>query len=178
MASPQDVDYAVVLVFPGFGAGREHAETIVEGALHWLNTYKDEPGFRFATRVSAHLEMAQDADEARARIAAEEGVAMVLLHDLADDERDALVRHCAARHIPACYTVDAPRRSGPRKGPWRVVIRSEPAEGVPAHRLTAETLTAPVGEDEETQGRVAEVIAVLALGVMEHHWRKNPPRDR
>jgi hypothetical protein len=45
---------------------------------------------------------------------------------------------------------------------------------VPAHRLAAETLTAPVGEDEETQGRVGELIAVLALGVMEHHWRKNP----
>jgi hypothetical protein len=177
MASRRDVDYTVVLVFPGFGEERENAETIVESALHWLNTYKDEPGFRFAPQVSAHLEMAQDADEARAMVAADEGVAMVLLHDLADDERDALVRHCAARHIPACYTVETPRRPGPRKGPWRVVFRSEPAEEVPAHRLTAETLTAPVGEDEETQGRVAEVIAVLALGVMEHHWGRNPPRN-
>src|SRR6266849_6109627 len=34
MASPQDVDYTVVLVLPGFGAEREHAETIVESALH------------------------------------------------------------------------------------------------------------------------------------------------
>ena len=33
MAGPQEVDYAVVLVFPGFGAERENAETIVEGAL-------------------------------------------------------------------------------------------------------------------------------------------------
>ena len=40
MASRQDVDYTVVLVFPGFGAERENAETIVESALHWLNTYQ------------------------------------------------------------------------------------------------------------------------------------------
>jgi hypothetical protein len=170
MATPQEVDYTVVLVFPGFGAEREHAEAIVESALHWLNTCKEEPGFRFAPPVSAHLEMAQDADEARARIAADESVAMVLLHDLPDDERDALVRHCAARHISAGYTVDAPRPAGPRKGPWRVVIRSGPAPEAPAHRLAAETLTGPVGEDEETGERVGELIAVLALGVMEHHW--------
>src|SRR5439155_9349854 len=101
-------------------------------------------------------------DEARARIASDESVAMVFLHDLPDDERDALVRHCERRHIAACVTVDTPRRGGPRKGPWRVVFRSEPSEEVPAHRLAAETLTAPVEEDEETAGRVGEVIAVLA----------------
>ena len=37
------------------------------------------------------------------------------------------------------------------------------------------TLTDPDGEDEDTGGRVSEVIAVLALGVMEHHWRKTLP---
>jgi hypothetical protein len=174
MVRPEEVDYTVVLVFPGFGAEREHAETIVESALHWLNTYKDEPGFRFAPQVSAHLEFAQDADEARARVAANESVAMILLHDLPDDERDALVRHCAARHIATCYTVDAPRRAGRRKEPWRVVIRKKSAEEVPAHRLAAETLTAPVGEDDDTEERVGELVAVLALGVMEHHWRQKP----
>lgn len=175
MARRQDVDYTVVLVFPGFGEGRENAEAIVESALEWLNTNKDEPGFRFAPPVSAHLEIVGDADEARARIATDEGVAMVLLHDLPDDERDALIRHCGARHIAACYTLDAPRRARRRKGPWQVVFRSKPADEVPAHRLLAETLTAPVGEDEETGARVGELIAVLALGVMEHHWRKNSP---
>jgi hypothetical protein len=175
MASSPEVDYTVVLVFPGFGAERENAETIVESALQWLNTYKDEPGFRFAPPVSAHLEIVQDADEARSRIETDESVAMVLLHDVADDERDALVRDCEAREIAAGYTVDVPRRPGARKGPMQVVIRSKPADEVPAHRLCAETLTAPVGEDEATQGRIGELIAVMALGVMEHHWRKNPP---
>jgi hypothetical protein len=175
MASSEDVDYTVVLVFPGFGAEREHAETIVESALEWLNTNKDEPGFRFAPQVSAHLEIAQDADETRARIAADRNVAMVLMHDLADEERTALVRHCRTRHIPACYTVDVPRPAGLRPGPMRVVIRSKRSEEPPAHRLAAETLTAPVDEDEETGERVGELIAVLALGVMEHHWTKNPP---
>jgi hypothetical protein len=175
MATPPEVDYTVVLVFPGFGAEREHAEAVVESALGWLNTYKDEPGFRFAPPVGAHLEIVAGADEARARVE-EEGVAMVLLHDLADDERDELLRLCEARDVAACYTVDVPRRPGPRTGPMRVVLRSEPAKGPPAHTLNAETLTAPVGEDEDTEGRVGEVIAVLALGVMTHHWRKNPPR--
>jgi hypothetical protein len=175
MANRQDVDYTVVLVFPGFGTERENAETIVESALDWLNTNKDEPGFRFAAQVSAHLEIVADTDEARARITADASAAMVLLHDLPDDERDALVRHCAARHIAACYTLDVPRRAPRQKGPWQVVFRSKQADEVPAHKLVADTLTAPVGEDEETGARVGELIAVLALGVMEHHWRKNLP---
>jgi hypothetical protein len=173
MASPQEVDYTVVLVFPGFGAEREHAEAIVESALDWLNTNKEEPGFRFAPPVSAHLVIVQDADEARDTITEDEGVAMVLLHDLPDDERDALVRYCARRRIAACYTVDAPRPAGPRKGPWKVVFRKKSAREVPAHQLAAETLTAPVDEDEEAGERVGEVIAVLALGVMQHHWEMN-----
>jgi hypothetical protein len=176
MDAPQEFEYTVVLVFPGFGAERENAEAVVESALDWLNTCKEEPGFRFAPPVSAHLEIVHGADEARARVEEDEGVAMVLLHDLADDERDALLRLCQARDVSACYTVDVPRRPGPRKEPLRVVLRSKPADGVSAHTLNAETLTAPVAEDEETQGRVGEVIAVLALGVMTHHWGKHPPR--
>src|SRR5947209_1650795 len=127
MAGPPDVDYTVVLVFPGFGAGRESAETVVESALHWLNTNKEEPGFRFAPPVSAHLEVVQGADEARTRVEEDEGVAMVLLHDLALDERDELIRHCQARDVSACYTVDAPRRAGSRKEPMQIVIRPKAA---------------------------------------------------
>ena len=176
MAGARDVDYTVLLVFPGFGAERENAENLVEGALNWLNTNKDEPGFRFARPVTAHLEIVRDADEARDRIEADERVALVFLHDLPDDERVALARDCAARHIGVCYTVDAPRRPGPRNEPFRFVLQSKPSKEPPAHRLNAETLTNPVEEDEETNGRIGEVIAVLALGVMQHHWEKNPPR--
>jgi hypothetical protein len=42
MALPPEFDYTVVLVFPGFGVGRENAEAVVESALalgvmthHW-----------------------------------------------------------------------------------------------------------------------------------------------
>jgi hypothetical protein len=172
MTCPPEVEYAVVLVFPGFGTERENAETIVECALDWLNTHKDKPGFRFAPPVSAHLEIVADADEARERIDADEGVATVLMHDLDDDERDALLRYCRDRQVPACITVDAPRRTG-QKGPWKVVFREKRTQELPAHQLAAGTLTDPIGEDEEDNGgRVSEAIAVLALGVMEHHWRK------
>src|SRR5947208_13053305 len=115
MSWQQEVDYTVVLVFPGFGEERENAEAIVEAALEWLNNNKEEPGFRFAPPVSAHLEIVADADEARARIESDEGVAMVLLHGLDDDERDDMIRHCRARQIPACYTLDV-RRPRRRKG--------------------------------------------------------------
>jgi len=121
MSVPEEVDYTVVLVFPGFGAERESAEAVVESALDWLNTYKETPGFRFARPVSAHLEIVSDADEVRDRIEADESVAMILLHDLDDDERDALVRLCNARQVGACYTVDAPRPRRPRKEPMKVV---------------------------------------------------------
>jgi hypothetical protein len=172
MTSLQEIDYTVILVFPSFGEEREHAETIVEAALEWLNTFKEEPGFRFAPQVSAHLEIVGDVDEGRDRIETGESVAMILLHDVAPDERDALVRHCESLHIPACYTIDRPRRTGPQTEPWRVVIRSQPTEEVRAHRISGQTLTDPVEEDEEDTGRrVGEVIAVLALGVMEHHFR-------
>jgi hypothetical protein len=101
-------------------------------ALEWLNTNKDEPGFRFAYEVSAHLEIVSDADEARARMESDDTVAMVLMHDLDDDERNALVRHCDSQRIGVCYTVDAPRRPGPRKEPWRVVFRTKSTEEPPA----------------------------------------------
>jgi hypothetical protein len=162
----------VILVFPGFGAERENAEFVVESALHWLNNNKEEPGFRFAPPVGAHLEIVQGGDEAQERMEADDSVALILLHDVPDQERDALLRLCQAREVSAGFTVDVPRRPGPRGGPMEVVFRKAPANEPRGHRLCAETLTAPVAEDEETGGRVGEVIAVLALGVMQYHWRK------
>jgi hypothetical protein len=44
------VEYTVILAFPGFGEERENAEEIVERALEWLNTNKDEPGSGSPTR--------------------------------------------------------------------------------------------------------------------------------
>lgn len=176
MGGAEEVDYTVLLVFPGFGTERENAEAVVESALDWLNTHKDKPGFRFAPPVSARLEIVAFADEALARVEDDEGVAMLLLHDLADDERDELLRLCEARDVGACYTVDVPRPRGRRKGPMKVVFRRAPRKGPPAHTLNAETLTAPVGDDEDTGARVSEVIAVLALGVMTYHWRKILPQ--
>ncbi len=168
----QEVEYTAVLVFPGFGAERENAEAVVESALHWLNNNKEEPGFRFAPNVSARLEIVQDADEARARIETDPGVAMVLLHDLPDDERDDLLCECEARDISRCITEDAERPARRRRGPWRFVFRRRTPGEISAHRLAAGTLTDPVGEDEEPGDRVGQLVAVLALGIMEHHWRK------
>jgi hypothetical protein len=175
MGPSQDVEYTVVLVFPGFGPERENAEAIVESALEWLNNNREEPGFRFAPTVTAHLELVQDADEARAAMEADEQVAMVIVHDLPDDERDELLRECQARKVGACVTLDV-RRPRRRKGLWKVVFRKKEPDDLPAHTLVAETLTAPVGEDEETGERVGELIAVMALGVMAHHFDRRPPR--
>ncbi len=145
MRSREEVEYTVVLIFPGFGTERENAETIVESALQWLNTFRENPGFRFAPYVSAHLEMVQDADEARERIESDDHVAMVLVHDLPDDERDDLLRFCEARHISAGHTVDVPRRPGPRKGPMKIVFGRTPSDRPPAHRAER--------RDADTSGR-------------------------
>jgi hypothetical protein len=175
MSAPKEVDYTVLLVFPGYGSERENAETIVEGALEWLCTYKDEPGFRFARPVSAHLEIVSDVEEARERMESDSLVATVILHDVPDDERDALVRECDRRDIGACISVEAERPRRSPGEPFKLVIGKRDPEAVRAHTICAETLTAPVEEDDEdTQARVGELIAVLALGVMQHHWRKNP----
>ena len=60
MQPPQDVEYTVVLVFPGFGSERENAEEVIEAALDHLNIPNYEPGFRFAPNVRAHLETVTD----------------------------------------------------------------------------------------------------------------------
>ena len=60
MAFDDEADYTVVFIFPGYGPERENAEAIVESALEWLNNNKEEPGFRFAPSVSAHLQIVSD----------------------------------------------------------------------------------------------------------------------
>ena len=61
---------------------------------------KEEPGFRFAPPVSAHLEnRVHDRREAKERIEEDKLVATVILHDLADDER--------RRHDPGFCDVEA-----------------------------------------------------------------------
>src|SRR5262249_38138107 len=102
MTIPVEYDYTVLLVFPGFDDEGDNAELIVEAALEWLNTYKEEPGFRFAPYVGAHLEIVPDIDEVRDRIEAGDSVAMVLLHDVPEDERNDLIRDCETRAIAAC----------------------------------------------------------------------------
>jgi hypothetical protein len=59
-----------------------------------------------------------------------------------------------------------------------VFRRRSPDDEPPAHRIFETTLSAPIDEDdqEEMMDRVGQLIAVMALGVMEHHWRKNPPQ--
>ena len=174
-----DVDYTVILVFPGFGAEREFAEDLIESALEWLNTYKDEPGMRFAPHVSAHLEIVQDADEARDRIASDPQVAMVIAHGLDEVERDALFWECEAQQIPRCTTVEtaASDRSEARTNPRRrrelkVVFRRRDPDEISAHTLSEETLTAPLDDEEAVADRIGQLITVLALGVMEHHWSR------
>jgi len=181
MNPPPDVDYTVVLLFPGFGEARENAEELVEAALEWLNTNKDEPGMRFAYQVSAHLEVVQDADELLERIASDDSVALVIACGLEGKEWRTLLQACAARDIARCQVVEgpAPRRpAGTKQGEWKVVFRERSSNEPPAHCITEDTLTAPL-DDEETLGdRVGQLITVMALGVMEHHWLKNPPQYR
>jgi hypothetical protein len=171
------VDYTVVLIFPGFGAEREFAEDVIEGALEWLNTYKDEPGMRFAPHVSAHLEIVHDADAARERIANDAQVALIIAHGLDDDERDDLFRECEAQNISRCTTVETvesdrpkPRPDPRRRRELKVVFRRRDPDEISAHTLSDETLTAPLDDDEAVADRVGQLICVLALGVMEHHW--------
>jgi len=170
------VEYTVILAFPGFGEEREHAEEIVERALEWLNTNKDEPGFRFAYPVSAHLETVLNVDATRERVETDDSVAMVILHEEDDEDGHALARDCEERDIAVCFTIDAPRPTDDRPPSIRFELRKPPSDEVRAHRICGETLTDPIGDDDEDTGRrVWELIAVLALGVMEHYWRLNPP---
>jgi len=181
MNPPPDVDYTVVLLFPGFGEAREYAEEIVQTALDWLNTNKDEPGMRFAYQVSAHLEILQDADDVLEKIAADDSVALVIACGLEGDEWRNLLHECADRDVARCQVVEGPppRPSvGAEKGEWKIVFRKRSTEELSAHRITEDTLTAPLDDEEILGERVGQLITVMALGVMEHHWLKNPPRHR
>jgi hypothetical protein len=181
MWQPEDVEYTVLLVSATFGEPRENAEQVIEEALNWLNTFREEPGFRFAPNVTAHLEIVPDVEEARARLEGDESLAMMILHDLDDEERLALTHDCRQRDVAVCRTVPAadhpepPRRN--RNQPMKVVIRKrEEGEEPPAHTILDTTLTAPLEDEEEAGDRIGQLIAVMALGVMEHHWKEQPPR--
>jgi hypothetical protein len=185
MSPPPDVEYQVLLVFPGFGVEREHAEQIIEEALAYLNTQKDEPGMRFAYNVSARLEVVATVEEAYARLEDDDDdLATMILHDLDDDERRTLTLACAARDVPVCHTIiheetpEERRRRRRRPRELKVVFRKrEPDDEPRAHRIAETTLIAPLdGDPDELGDRVGQLITVLALGVMEHHWRQNPPR--
>jgi hypothetical protein len=180
MAGHEDVEYTVVLVFPGYGEERENAEAIVEQALEFLNTYRDEPGLRFAPYVTAHLEVVSDVDEAREKLRADDSVAMMILHGLPDDERLAFTHECLSQDVPICRTMpgsDAPRPSRARRV-WKVVFRrSREDDEPPAHRVSEATLTGSLEAPEEAlMDRVGQLMAAMALGVMEHHHKRNPPR--
>lgn len=184
MSEPQEIEYKVVLVFPGFGDERENAEQVLEEALHYLNTQKDEPGFRFAYHVFARLEIVSDADQAQAMLETDDDLATLILHGLPEEEKMALTRECAARDIPVCHTMEPEGK--PRKKPrptqggrriMEVVFRERSDDEPRAHRIFETVLTDPLeGDQEELMDRFGQVIAVLALGVMEFHWRRNPPQ--
>jgi hypothetical protein len=183
MSKSRNIEYKVVLVFPGFGEERENAEQIIEEALHYLNTEKDEPGMRFAYEVSARLEIVPDAEQVEARLRTEDDLALLILHDLAEDEQNALLKECEARQVPACITVPAgnqprrkPRRRRLKDRILKVVFR-ERSDEPRCHRILDTTLTGSLDDDPEELGdRVAQLITVMALGVMEFHWRRNPPK--
>src|SRR5262249_37561798 len=185
MSTPEHIEYKVLLVFPGFGPERENAEQVIEEALHYLNTQKDEPGMRFAYPVFARLEIVSDAEQALTSLRTDDDLAMMILHDLPEEDKAALTEECVSNHVPVCHTVEA--SENPRKAPrpprgkermLKVVFKEKGADdGPPAHRICETTLTAPLeGDPEEIGDRIGQLITVMALGVMEHHWRLNPPR--
>jgi hypothetical protein len=181
MSRIENVEYLVVLVFPGFGDERENAEQIIEEALHYLNTEKDEPGMRFAQNVTARLETVTDAEDALDRLRTDDDLAVMILHGLPDDEKTALTKKCAAKGIGVCHTLEAeenPRRKPrPRRRIWKVVLGKLGADGPRAHTISETTLIAPLdGDQEELMDRVGQLITVLALGVMQVHWTRNPPK--
>ena len=183
MAKSRNIEYKVVLVFPGFGEERDNAEQIVEEALHYLNTQKDEPGMRFAYNVSARLEIVPDAEQVQARLRTEDDLALLILHDLDAEEQAAFLKECQERQVPVCITVPAPKNARrpprsrrPKDRQLKVVFR-EHSDEPPCHRILDTTLTAPLeGDEEELMDRIGQLITVMALGVMEFHWRRNPPK--
>jgi hypothetical protein len=178
----EEVEYQVLLLFPGFGEEREHAEQIIEEALGYLNTQREEPGMRFAPNVRARLEIVSDIDQAYAKLDNDDDLATMILHDLTEEEKRALTLACQAKDVPVCHTVSGPkppkRRPSRRREPLKVVFRQRRDDDEPlAHRILESTLTGSLDTDEdELADRIGQMITVLALGVMEHHWRQSPPR--
>jgi hypothetical protein len=181
MANPANVEYTVVLVFPGFGTERENAEQVVEEALQYLNTQKTEPGFRFASNVFARLEMVTDGEQAQARLRSDDNLAMMILHALPEDERAALTEECAEKGVPVCHTLDCadnpPKKRRSARGQRRqlqLVFRKATENEPRAHKIPETTLTAsPENDEEEWIDRIGQLIAVMALGVMEFHWTRH-----
>lgn len=183
MDTPAEIEYTVVLVFSGWGSERESAEQIIEEALAYLNTPRYEPGFRFAPNVRALLEIVPDIEDALAKLEADDTVAMMILFDLPEEERRALIYECADRGVQVCETTpapDQPQRPRPPRGQrrgWNFVLRKRDDNEPSAHSICETTLTGPLDDDEEMLiERVQQLIAVLALGVMQHHWARRPPR--
>jgi hypothetical protein len=179
MSHLQDIEYAVVLLFPGFGEERDNAEQIIEEALQHLNTEKDEPGMRFAQNVFARLEIVTHVLDAETRLRDDEDLAMMILHDLPQEEMNELTRECVAKNVPVCQTVDVPEDSLPERRPrrkdrgWKIVFSQRTDDKPPAHTIAGLTLTGSLDVDPEELGdRIGQLIAVMALGVMEHHWRR------
>jgi hypothetical protein len=183
MTNPPTFQYRVVLVFPGFGTERENAETIVEEALAYLNTHKEKPGFRFAPPVSAQLEIVPDVEQAQAKLLTDDSVAMMILHDLDEEERLAFTWECVEQGVPVCQTMptadrpDKPRRARDKSRGWTFELRMPSGDEPRAHKIPETTLTDTLDDDEEMLvERVQQLIAVMALGVMEYHWRRNSHR--
>jgi hypothetical protein len=184
MNRPPDIEYKVVLVFPGYGSERESAEEIIEAALEHLNTQKDEPGFRFTFEVFARLEIVPDLEQAQALLDSDDSVVMMILHGLDDEERIDFTIDCGERGVSVCRTVPAPdeppppRKAGERR-PWQIVFRERSDDDFEprAHTISETTLTGPLEDNEEVViERVQQLIAVMALGVMEQHWKRKPPQ--
>ncbi len=182
MTQPEDVEYAVVLVSPIFGETRQNAETILEEAVEYLNTHKETPGFRFAPHVSARLEIVPDVEQAEAKLNTDDSVALVIMHELPDDERLAFTWDCVHRGVAVCHTLPPVEQpdfqeppSRPQKKGWEIRFRkrSEDDDSPPVHSLCETVLDAPLEGDPEMLGdRVSQVIAVMALGVMGFDWKR------
>jgi hypothetical protein len=180
VGEPERVEYEVVLVFPSFGPERDDAEQMVQAALDHLNIPCYEPGFRFAPHVTARLEVVTTIEMARDRLGDDGDLAMMLLHDIAEDEKLALTEECAEAGVLVCHTFPTDDRPGKRKkkGGWTFTLNPS-KEGRPrAHRIPDVALRPPHADDPEVMSdRVGQIIAVLALGVMENHWHRRPPRS-
>jgi hypothetical protein len=185
MPQPEDVEYTVVLVSPVFGEERQNAEQALEAALDYLNTHREKPGFRFAPYVSARLDIAADVEQAQAKLRTDDSVALMILHELPDDERDAFTLECAEQGVAVCHTLppveqpeseEVPAR--PKEKGWQVRFRKRSDEDSPAvHKICETILSAPLdGDQEEMNDRIGQLIAVMALSVMSYHWMKAQPR--